>query len=148
MTELIEYRMEIVGGPFDGLRGMKWRDDGDHPLPEIILLGMCPGNGSCGASPAGACERKGAKHPYFWTATESNRPSKVTPYELSEHFIEPHAEAGIRIAPARAIYTIGGLQLPKGDDLNVERPKDRELETVGGGGGVYASGERAIETGR
>lgn len=140
MADLIDYRMEIVGGPYDGTPGMRWRDDGEHPPPEIVLLGICRGDGACNSFAARDCAQQKKKHPYFWLPDEPNRPPRVTVYELQDNFIEPQETASIKIVPGRAVYVIGGLLLPSGRGLDVELPE--ELVTVGGGdgdGGVYAS---------
>lgn len=112
---MIDYRIEVVGGPFDNAPGMRWRDDGEHEPPELILLGVCPGDGLC-KMPAD-CGRRKKKHTYFWLPSEKERPSRVTAYELSENFVEPHDEDA-RMVPGRAIYTIGGLQLPRARDAS------------------------------
>lgn len=114
MGKLIVYRMEVVGGPFDGCGGMRWHDDGTHPPPEIILMGLCPGDGSCVPRGTERCTRVGKKHPYYWLPEETTQPPKTVEYELSENFIdreEPMKRSDDY--PGRAIYTIGGLQLPR-----------------------------------
>jgi hypothetical protein len=113
---LIVYQMEVVGGPFDGCGGMRWHDDGEHPVPELILMGVCPGNGSCGSREEDRCARLHKKHPYYWLPQEDAQPTRTCEYELSESFIEPEAPIQRRpskVYAARAIYVIGGLQLPR-----------------------------------
>lgn len=131
---MIEYRMEIVGGPFDGTAGMRWRDDGDHPPPELILLGVCPGDGSCNSGARRMCAQKRKRHPYFWLPDEGSMPTKVVVYELSESFVEPHADEPMALYPGRAIYVIGGLLLPRDDSA-------RELIGAGVGGAATYNDE-------
>lgn len=130
---LIVYRMEVVGGPFDGAAGMVWRDDGEHAPPELILLGVCPGDGSCNSGEERACASKRKKHTYYWLPSEATRPTRVIPYELSESFIEPEApQPRVRIYPARAIYVIGGLLLPRDHEIGEGVKVGNELEYADG----------------
>lgn len=124
MEGLIEYRIVIVGGPFDGTFGMKWHDDGEHPLPDLILLGTCPGNALCNSMDR-RCSRKA--HTYYWTPEEKRRPVRVFPYELSESYIEPEEPARRDHYVGQAIYAIGGLHLPRAKDA------ERELAVAGTG---------------
>lgn len=156
MTDLIDYRMEIVGGPFDGAQGLRWRDDGEHPPPGRVLLGVCPGNGSCNSFASIDCAEKRRPHTYFWLVDEREHPTRVTLYELQDSFIEPEEMENLRVVPGRAIYAIGGLLLPPEDELQAERREERELAVTGhAGGGLYASDivrsvcrEHGIELGR
>lgn len=131
MSDLIDYRMQIVGGPFDGLGGLRWRDDGGHPPPARVLLGVCPGDGSCNSFAALNCAEKRKRHPYFWLPEEAARPPRTTLYELQDSFIEPEEMSGLRTVPGRAVYAIGGLLLPAPDDLTRELPEE-ELVLAGG----------------
>lgn len=131
MTDLIDYRMEIVGGAFDGVAGMRWRDDGANPPPKVVLLGLCPGDGSCASAEDEKCRRLKRKHPYFWLPDEGTRPAKTITYELQDSFIEPHEMRSLRIVPGRAIYVIGGLLLPGGGELREEVDLDAEWAGVG-----------------
>lgn len=132
---VIVYRMEVVGGPYDGCGGMRWVDDGEHPVPELILLGVCRGNGQCRAGESAACARNGKRHPYYWLPEEPERPPRTTPYELSESYLLPEEPQGrVQQYPGRAIYVIGGLHLPR------ER-EARELVGAGAGPGVGQSME-------
>lgn len=131
---LIEYRMEIVGGPFDGTRGMRWYDDGEHPVPEAILVGVCPGDGLCAAREE-SCRRQGKAHVYFWLTSEQKHPVKVRKYELSDSFLDPEEESPrAQHYIGRAIYVIGGLALPQARN---------ESELVGVGAGDEGSLETA-----
>jgi hypothetical protein len=138
MADLIQYRMEIVGGPFDGAPGMSWRDDGAHPPPRVVLVGVCPGDGSCNSG-SEHCARTRKKHTYYWLPDEGTAPKRATKYELQDSFIEPERMTGLRAVPGRAVYVLGGLLLPAGGDLEVELPDEREVVFAGdGAGGVYA----------
>lgn len=140
MDVLIVYRMEIVGGPFDGCgEGMKWLDDGRNPPPELILLGVCPGNGSCSASRSEDCASHGKKHPYYWLPDEEKRPAKTTPYELEDSFLLEREE-GFFEHPGRARYVIAGLTLPR-------QQSERELVGAGSGPGVGRSMESRVHAG-
>jgi hypothetical protein len=130
---VIDYLMEIVGGPFDGVGGMRWHDDGEHPPPDLILVGVCRGDGSCNSALSSECAAKGQKHPYFWLPGEPTMPPKVVVYELSENFIEPD-DGAMKRTPwriGRAVYVIGGLLLPSASEA-------RETVGVGVDGGELA----------
>lgn len=142
MDTLIVYRMEIVGGPFDGVAGMAWHDDGQAPVPEVILLGMCPGDRSCGSQSRESCAAtRRRKHPAYWTPEEKTKPVKTTPYELTEAFtLERNASHRPGEVPARAIYVIGNLKMPRDRDA-------LELVGVGGSDGKLAPEQRPIHAG-
>lgn len=133
MADLIDYRMEIVGGPFDGAAGMRWRDDGGHAPPQVVLLGLCRGDGSCASFAEDECRRRKREHPYFWLPVEETRPAKTVTYELQDSFIEPQEATSMRIVPGRAIYVIGGLLLPGGGELREEVDLDLDAEWAGVG---------------
>lgn len=102
--ELI-YEFDIVGGPFDGAPGMKWRDDGDHPCPELIYVGVCRKGEHCGGS---AC-RRSARHVTYWTPDET-RPNGCTSYSKQhEHVVRGEDDE----LSGRAVYAIGGLLNPQ-----------------------------------
>lgn len=125
--QMIEYRIEVVGGPFDMARVGRWRDDGEHPPPETILLGTCQGKAKrlCGRE----CR---APHAFYWLPDEVKRPPRTVPYALENSYIEPHADE-VRLIPGKAIYTIGGLGLPAA-------PVERELVATGHESKLTASG--------
>lgn len=131
METVIAYRIELVGGPFDGAGvtgaepAMNWLDDGEHPLPEMILVGVCPGNGACDSTARERCERTRRKHTYFWLPGEAGRPARVSAYELSDSYRQGEVKAKASEYPGRAIYTISGLQLPNGPQA------ERELVAAG-----------------
>lgn len=111
------YSIEVVGGPYDGAPGLKWLDDGRHPLPDVILLGRCPGNRLCGAR---RCPTSG--HAYYWTLDEDRRPVKTARYEKQSEFVERDDEGVLR---GRGVYAIGGLLDPRSFG-------EREMVGVGG----------------
>jgi hypothetical protein len=119
MEHMIVYRIEIVGGPFDGVQGMAWHDDGEHPAPELILLGICPGDRSCGSRGHTTCAQvRGRKHPYYWQPEELSRPAKVVAYELSDSYVLERGEkTPAHETPGRAIYVIGGLNGPQAKEM-------------------------------
>jgi hypothetical protein len=121
---VIAYSIEIVGGPFDGAGGMNWLDDGGLPPPEFIMVGVCPGDGSCKAHYERPCKERARQHTYFWLPREPGMPARTSMYELSDSFLMPEGQAPRSEIPGKAIYTIHGLQLPRS-------PQERELVAAG-----------------
>lgn len=135
---VVVYRMEIVGGPFDGVGAMRWHDDGQHSPPEMIFVGVCAGNGQCNTPAVANCAARGKHHPYYWTPDEDSRPPKTTQYDLSECFIDPETLAPPAVT-GRAIYVIGALDLPRERDEHA-LVGDRGREVHGIVPSVYAQG--------
>lgn len=113
-----EYTIEVVGGKHDGVRGMYWTDDGQHPPPDRIVVGTCRGEGECNAGNREWCRQAGAavrkhngggvspseqRHPAFWTLDEGYAPPDGLKYRLTH--IRPEEE-GKRDA---AVYVIAGV---------------------------------------
>jgi hypothetical protein len=109
----IVFAIEVVGGAFDGAPGMSWYDDGEHPLPDVIYLDVCPGRGpaSCGGQ---ACRRARKRHVGYWTA-EEERPAGAQPYSKQEEFVirDELADDDDFTLRGRAIYAVGGLLDPR-----------------------------------
>lgn len=106
----IIYELRLVGGPHDGVKGLVWRDPGDHPVPDTILVGRCPGNGLCTASERLCRELgHGNAHPAYWLPDEDERAEETSTYEKENDYVfrDVHgAYAGI------ARYVVPGLRLP------------------------------------
>lgn len=105
---MLRYGFVIVGGPYDGVEGMKWDDDGEHPTPTVILVGRCEKGDDCGAQ---SCTKKTA-HVSFWLPDEKARPVKLVRYEKQRDEVvrgekPPHELTG------RTTYAIGGLLDPR-----------------------------------
>lgn len=104
--EMVLYRLELVGGPYDGAPGFKWRDDGEHPPPERIYVGRCPGRGLCGDVTCG----RGEQHPAYWIELE-DVPVRTIAYEKqAESVIRREHDEGFRL-DGEATYAMGGLNL-------------------------------------
>lgn len=104
---MIEFEFDVVGGPFDGAEGLHWRDDGKHPPPERIFLGVCRGTKLCGMR---AC-RQGVEHVAFWTPDEETRPPGAVAYRKQDEYV-------VRVETTdelhgHAVYAIGGLLDPR-----------------------------------
>lgn len=106
------YELKLVGGPYDGTRGLTWRQGIGFPLPEFVLVGVCPGDGLCTASER-ECRQLGHGKPHtaYWVEDEEDVPENATAYELFRSWIEHDAQYGI------GEYTIPGLQLPRAQTL-------------------------------
>jgi hypothetical protein len=103
----IEYDFDIVGGPFDGAPALAWIDDGEHPTPERIFVGVCGVGRHCGTSKC----RRGAAHISFWLPEEDDRPMKnVYPYRKQEEFVQRVRGGGLS---GRTVYAVGGLLDPR-----------------------------------
>lgn len=109
---MIEYTFEVVGGPFDGvdLPAPAWADDGKHPCPALIFLGMCR-QGACGS---GRCRGRRITHVGYWLAEEPQRPADAHPYRLQrEYVVRGEDDAGEETLKGRAVYAVGGLLDPR-----------------------------------
>lgn len=104
---MICFRLNIVGGPFDGARGLAWIDDGEHPPPDRIFLGVCGQGRDCGLS---VCA-PGLRHVAYWTADE-DRPSGCISYRKENEYVERNDEEPQDRFHGHAVYVIGGLLLP------------------------------------
>lgn len=104
---MIEYEFDIVGGGFDGVAGLSWRDDGKHPPPDLIYVGRCPKGQNCGMA---AC-RPAKVHVAFWTPDEQARPPAAQPYSKQQEFVVREEEGDALFG--RAVYALGGLLDPR-----------------------------------
>lgn len=72
----LPFEVRLIGGPYDGLPGVYWVELVDESrevdLPERLLIGRCPGDGSCGAT---NCPRA---HAFTWDADEQGGPDLPT----------------------------------------------------------------------
>lgn len=110
----IVYEFVIVGGGFDGAPALAWLDDGKHPPPAKIFVGVCgPGMG-CGTTKC----RRAAAHISYWTPEEEGRPQGAQGYSKQEEFVE---SGGDELA-GRAVYAIGGLLDLRGYRARVQEP--------------------------
>lgn len=106
ISDGVIYRLEIVGGPYDGVPGFDWFDDGEHPAPDQIFIGACPGDGSCGSE---HCGRK-RRHPAFWTDVE-DVPVKTVRYEKQDDYVRRVELAHEDVFEGVAVYVMGGLDV-------------------------------------
>lgn len=110
----LTYDFDIVGGPFDGAPGMMWADDGKHPPPGVIYVGVCGKGTDCGSS---AC-RLGAVHVSFWTANEDDRPTSCFAYGKESEHVERTGEE----LRGRVVYAVGGLSDPRNFGAKAREP--------------------------
>lgn len=103
---VIDFDFDIVGGAFDGAPGMFWVDDGQHPPPDLIFVGVCAKGSHCGTA---ACRRH-AKHVSYWLPEEDTRPPRAQPYEKQSEHVERSENEGE--LTGRAVYVVGGLLDP------------------------------------
>lgn len=91
----------ILGGAWDGLRGLEWdtREANDDPAPETIIVGECPGDSECGWS---MC--MGERHPAYWIPEEEFSAERATTYRKAD---EHTVRVGRRVE-GRAIYSPDG----------------------------------------
>lgn len=122
----IYYSLRIVGGPFDGVPGMAWVDDGRHPLPDGLLVGVCPVGVHCGTS---LC-RPREEHVSYWLPDEEGQPPRLTYYEKQPDEHVRRGDAGeLR---GVATYAIGGLLDPQSGACTVGvRPVVPEMVPLG-----------------
>lgn len=105
--DTVQYRLEIVGGPYDGSHGLMWvhfaDDDADPELPAVIVLGCCPGDRRCRLR---ACS--GDRHVAYWIPEHEPVPMGVgqVEYLLDENSVQADGPAGT------ARYVKGGLVPP------------------------------------
>jgi hypothetical protein len=117
MADLV-YHLEIVGGPFDGIAGMRWMDDGKHPPPELIYVGICVKGVNCGSQ---QCSKRVA-HPSYWEPHEESRPPDGHPYEKQNEFVERAETSDGDELVGRAVYAVGGLREPKNFGAKAREP--------------------------
>lgn len=101
----IVYEIKVVGGGYDGAPGLRWLDDGKHPPPAQILVGVCKKGEHCGAS---VCNTK-VTHISFWTTDEDDVPLATQRYEKQEEHVLRDDET----LDGQAVYAIGGLLDPR-----------------------------------
>lgn len=79
------FKLEVVGGPYDGLGGLYWSDNtGELVPPDAIFIGQCPGDGTCyGSRTHCIAEGGGRAHPAYWTPVEGEgaRPPDTVRYD-------------------------------------------------------------------
>lgn len=119
----IEYDLDIVGGAFDGAPHLKWLDDGRHPLPALILVGVCAKGMDCGTQ---AC-RRGAAHVSYWLPEEEGQPVGAQPYRKQEEFVVRDAADELS---GRGVYAVGGLLEPRNFGARARTPADGGLVTA------------------
>lgn len=89
------YRVEVVGGKYDGISGLYWSspvDDAETRPPMRIAVGTCPGDGSCAGGSTHWCAQAGkltgggvrAPHPSYWTSEEGYAPPDAQFYRRSK----------------------------------------------------------------
>lgn len=100
------YHFEVIGGPFDGVQGFRWRVlDAEFPLPESIKIGTCIGGGGCGQPTCAASAPR--RHAAYWTEDE-DPPVAAFTYVLEEDTVrEPNDDD----QGGRACYALGGLDV-------------------------------------
>lgn len=131
----IVYAFEVVGGPFDGSPGFEWLDDGKHPPPETIFVGVCRAKMDCGSV---SCKR-GATHVSYWTAGDESRPPDAMPYpKENEYVVRQERTGGVS---GRAVYAVGGLRDPKNFGEAAREPIERDFAGVMGEPRVTAYGD-------
>lgn len=110
----------MIGGPFDGERGLYAECEPDE-VPSQIEVGRCRGNGDCGLE---RCAAYGRVHLAFWVAEAGLPPIGTTPYvRIAIKMIDEDR--------GRAEYVHGELDF---GDFVTER--DREMVGAGYDGGV------------
>jgi hypothetical protein len=114
------FALEVVGGRHDGIRGMEWHDDGEHPPPDAIIVGTCPGDGSCQAGNQEWCRQMGrmvgrptGAHPAYWTLDEGVEPDGAQRYGLTTVREEPRLTAVyVQAGVSRRTPTAVGEEVP------------------------------------
>lgn len=94
------YRLEVVGGPFDGVQGFFWNDDGEHPPPGHIFVGVCDGQ-RCSFECRGQ-----RKHVSFWVEDEP-RPVATMRYDKTDVGSDDGSIPGL----LRATYAMGSFDV-------------------------------------
>lgn len=107
---MITYDLQIVGGGFDGAPQLAWQDDGKHPPPGVILVGVCGKGVHCGTTKC----RRSAAHISYWTVDEDSIPTGVQRYSKQSEYVGQFdtgdPDGGLR---GRVVYAIGGLLDPR-----------------------------------
>lgn len=103
---MVEYDFDVVGGPYDGAPALAWRDDGKHPPPDVIFVGVCE-RGECGSS---KCRGKRKAHVSYWTPDEDTMPRDAVRYRKQNEFVKRDDEGELH---GHAVYAIGGLMDPR-----------------------------------
>lgn len=102
------YKLDVVGGKHDGVQGMYWADDGDHPPPARIIVGTCAGRGECAGGSLEWCRQAAravnatsfvVRHPAYWAPEEDTLPLDGQPYRL------------VKEEAAAAVYVVAGAPL-------------------------------------
>lgn len=131
---IVEYDFDIVGGAYDGVPELAWRDDGRTPPPELIYVGVCPRGVHCGTV---RCKRA-VEHVSYWTPEEQTRPPSAQPYRKQDEFVARDAADTLN---GRAVYAVGGLLDPRNFGERARRPE------VVGGPALAPAGEVAARLG-
>lgn len=122
----LRYDFDIVGGEFDGAPGLAWLDDGKHPPPDLIFVGVCASGAHCGSA---AC-RRAVAHVSWWERDEEGRPTKAQPYSKQEEHVRRDEETGA--LSGRAVYAVGGLLDPSNFGAAAREPIIVEKLRFGG----------------
>lgn len=131
MTEK-DYALRIVGGRFDGIAGMYWSDDGEHPPPDRIVVGTCTGDGECSTGTRAACRQYALlmrrangeqrapsklRHPAYWSVDEDFRPVDAERYRLT------HVTGdGDKSQVWEAVYVLAGVSRRDPASVSEESP--------------------------
>lgn len=114
----MDYKIEIIGGRYDGVPGLYWTADGSHPLPERILVGSCGKGVNCGLQ--GVC-RKDRTHVSYWLP-EEDHPATAQAYEKQNEYVARNETSTGDALTGRAVYAIGGLKDPKNFGAAAKEP--------------------------
>lgn len=114
---VIVYDFDVVGGSFDGAPALAWQDDGRHPPPDVILVGVCDVGMTCGTS---KCRRKAA-HISYWLPEEDGVALGAQRYRKQEEFIQTRASEDDELR-GRAVYVTGGLMEPANFGARAREP--------------------------
>jgi hypothetical protein len=88
----VKHALDIVGGKHDGVRGLYWEADAEHPPPNFIVVGTCPGRGECQGGNSQWCRvaadllglpASASRHPAYWTPDEDYLPIDGLRYRLT-----------------------------------------------------------------
>jgi hypothetical protein len=104
---VITYDFQIVGGGYDGAPQLAWQDDGKHPPPDAILVGVCAKGEHCGTS---LCRRSGT-HISYWTLDEAGIPAGAQRYAKQAEYVG-HDQSDVELR-GRVVYVVGGLLDPR-----------------------------------
>lgn len=111
----LTYDFQIVGGGFDGAPALAWRDDGKHPPPPAIFVGLCGKGVHCGTSKC----RRGETHVSYWLPDEAERPHGTQEYRKQTEHVVRDGDGGLE---GRAVYAIGGLLDPRNFGARAHEP--------------------------